>query len=195
MVSQSGPTETLTHPCPTPHIYAHTYTHMHRIPGDAHGSLLEKLALFLRASKNKVIRWPDARDDSCVWLRSSRWTCIGEWIPDHPLIRRHGHPQQRHRKSYDVIQQGGLAFGEHERGGRHCDSHQRKGGELEKGQDHLGHGEVLETTPFHKTRKLSHSWPSWGLYCRGIKVACVYRRFGALSACNCAVLGPWVLPS
>lgn len=39
-------------------------------------------------------------------------------------LRRHGHPEQCHRESYDVIQQGGLAFGEHERGRCHCDSHQ-----------------------------------------------------------------------
>lgn len=50
-------------------------------------------------------------------------------VPGHVTCRptcRHGHPEQCHRESYDVIQQGGLAFGEHERGRCHCDSHQWK---------------------------------------------------------------------
>lgn len=41
-----------------------------------------------------------------------------------PSIHRNGYPEQCHRKSYDLIQQGGLAISAHERGGCYCDCHQ-----------------------------------------------------------------------
>lgn len=56
-------------------------------------------------------------------------------------------------------------------------------------------GEGVNTMPFHKTQKLSQSLTSWGLYCRVIKVAYVYGRFGALSVSNCAFLETWIVPS
>lgn len=40
---------------------------------------------------------------------------------------RNGYPEQCHRKSNDLVQQGGLAVREHERGWRYCNCHQWKG--------------------------------------------------------------------